>query len=189
MENNTTNTNSTPASTATTNAADLSAILAQIAKLEKHNQVLQGELKGKNDEVSKLSEKKRQEMRNIYDTLISKWVDTLEPENPKAKEVFKNGVEGIAEKSDDENGIWQVVMCASANALKKEEQFQALQTQYDELKTQSTGGKFAHEEQRVGSKRSALEAPDIVERTQPADIWDEFETFMKTENKGATYVA
>jgi hypothetical protein len=188
MENNTTSA-TTPASTATTNGADLSAILAQIAKLEKHNQMLQGELKGKADEVSKLSEKKRQEMRNIYDTLISKWVDTLEPENPNAKEVFKTGVEGIADKSDDDNGIWQVVMCASANALKKEEQFQTLQTQYDELKARSTGGQFAQEEQRVGSKRSALEAPEIVERTQPGDIWDEFETFMKTENKGAAYVA
>ena len=188
MENNNTTT-TTPASTATTTGADLSAILAQIAKLEKHNQMLQGELKGKADEVNKLSEKKRQEMRNIYDTLISKWVDTLEPENPTAKAVFKTGVEGIAEKSDDENGIWQVVMCASANALKKEEQFQSLQTQYNELKAQSTGGQFAHEEHRVGSKRPALEAPEIVEHAQSGNIWDEFETFMKAENKGAGYIS
>lgn len=167
---------------------NVSAILSQIAKLEQHNKTLENELKTKSEEVTKLSEKKRKEMQHVYDTVISKWVDTLETNKPEAKEEFKHGMQRLAEKTEEDNGIWQVVMCASANAAKKEEEFQALQKQYAELKQQAEGGSFAHEDARVGAKRAALEPPDAVEPEAPADIWSQFETYMKSEFK-PNYVA
>jgi hypothetical protein len=173
----------------TTNAANVSAILSQIAKLEQHNQKLQNDLQSKSEEVNKLSEKKRQEMQHVYDTVISKWVDTLDTTKPESKDEFKSGMQRLAEKTEEDNGIWQVVMCASANAAKKEEQFQSLQKQYEELKERTEGGQFADEGSRVGSKRSALAPPEVVEDPEPpADIWSQFESYMKSEFK-PSYVA
>jgi hypothetical protein len=147
--------NTTTSATPSGQPPDVSSILAQIAKLEQSNTTLKNELTTKSQEVSKLSQKKREEMKIVYDTVMSKWVDTLDTTKPEARDLFKNGLQNLAEKTEDENGIWQVVMCASANAAKKEGEFQLLQEQYEELKKRSDGGQFAHEDQRVGGKRSA----------------------------------
>jgi hypothetical protein len=173
------------ASNNTTSAPDVTSILAQIAKLEQHNKSLKSELTTKSQEVSKLSEKKRQEMKIVYDTVLSKWVDTLDTTKPEARDLFKNGLQNLAEKTEDENGIWQVVMCASANAAKKEVQYQALQDQYDNLKKKTDGGEFGREDDRVGGKRTALAPPEEEHslRSGGNDVWSEFESFMKTEFK------
>jgi cell division protein FtsB len=177
--------NASGTASGTASAPDVTSILAQIAKLEQHNASLKNELTNKSQEVSKLSEKKRQEMKIVYDTVLSKWVDTLDATKPEARDLFKNGLQNLAEKTEDENGIWQVVMCASANAAKKEGEYQALQAQYDQLKQRAEGGQFGREDDRIGSKRSALAPPEeeACMRSGGKDVWSEFETFMKAEFK------
>jgi chromosome segregation ATPase len=172
----------TPAAS-TLSPPDMTSIMEQIAKLEQNNKSLQNELSTKSDEVSKLSEKKRQEMKVIYDTMMSKWIDSLDTPKPEAKDQVKNGLLGVADKVQDENGIWQVLMCASANAAKMEEQYQSLQTQYDDLKQKADGGQFANEDERVGGKRSALGPPEEEAMEGKQDIWSQFETYMKSEFK------
>ena len=182
MSTSTQPTETTPTAT-TMSPPDMTSILEQIAKLEQNNKSLRGELANKSDEVSKLSEKKRQEMKIVYDTIMSKWIDTLDTPKPEAKEQVKNGLLGVTEKVEEENGIWQVLMCASANAAKREEQYQTLQTQYDDLKQKSDGGLFANEDQRVGGKRSALAPPEEEAIEDKVDVWSQFETYMKSEFK------
>jgi hypothetical protein len=78
-------------------------------------------------------------------------------------------------------------MCASAaagrdreSAAKKEAEFQALTQNYQELQTRVEGGRFAQEDARVGSKRSAPEEPlHATGGCSSTNIWDQFGDFMK----------
>ena len=65
-------------------------------------------------------------------------------------------------------------MCVkvSAQAAKKEEEYQSLKVQYEELQQRSAGGSFANHEHRVGDKRPADSDPH-VELNCP-DIWSHF---------------
>jgi hypothetical protein len=79
-------------------------------------------------------------------------------------------------------------MCASStakrdreNAALKEEQFQSLTKNYDELKNRVGGGNFMHTDNRItGHKRAAEEEAPRVQGQGKPDIWDEFSTYMKT---------
>jgi len=140
--------------------------------------------------VQKLSEKQRKEMKHIYDTVIAGWVDQQDTVNPQTREEFKGGIMRLADEAKDDNGIWQVVMCASSaanrsreNAIIKETEFQALSKNYEELKTRVDGGRFTNEEARVGSKRSAAdEQPHPMGGSTggTSTIWDQFGDFMKS---------
>jgi hypothetical protein len=166
-----------------TSSPDMTSILEQIAKLEQSNKSLKSELSTKSDQVNNLSEKKREEMKLVYESLMSTWIDTLDTPKPEAKDQVKNGLIGVADKFEEENGVWQVLMCASSNARKMEEQYQNLQTQYDDLKQKADGGQFANEDQRVGGKRSALAPPEEEAADAKLDVWSQFESYMKSEFK------
>jgi hypothetical protein len=177
-----------------TNAAvpagtDVDSIMRKMADQQNMITSLNEQLQTKSDDVQKLSEKQRREMKHIYDTVIAGWVDQQDTVNPQTREEFKSGIMRLADEAKDDNGIWQVVMCASRaannsreNAILKETEFQALSKNYEELKTRVDGGRFTNEEARVGSKRPA---PD--EQPNPmggstggtSNIWDQFGDFMK----------
>jgi hypothetical protein len=77
-------------------------------------------------------------------------------------------------------------MCASSaaqrdrdSAVKKEAEFQALDKNYQELKTRVEGGRFSHEAARVGSKRAAPDEP-IHPQGGTVNIWDQFGDYMKS---------
>jgi len=162
---------------------DIDSIMRKMAEQQHQISSLNEQLETKSQDVKKLSEKQRSEMKHVYDTVISKWVDGLDTTNAKSREEFKSGLCRLAENAEQENGIWQVIMSASsasqtdkANAIAKETEFQALTQNYNELKTRVGGGRFLEESARVGSKRSADEEPE----RQVNDIWDNFSSFMKT---------
>jgi hypothetical protein len=167
-------------------AADVDSIMRKMAEQQTMINKLNDELQTKSDDNQKLSEKQRKEMKHIYDTVIAGWVDQQDTVNPQTRDEFKSGILRLAEEAKDDNGIWQVVMCASsasqrdrASAEKKEVEFQALHKNYEELKSRVDGGRFTQEEARVGSKRAA---PDEVLHPQggSCNIWDQFGDFMKT---------
>jgi hypothetical protein len=170
----------------TGNPSDVDSIMRKMADQQTMITKLNEQLQTKSDDVQKLSEKQRKEMKHIYDTVIAGWVDQQETVNPQTREEFKNGIMRLAENAQDENGIWQVVMCASSAsqrdrecAAKKETEFQTLNKNYEELKTRVEGGRFSQEDARVGSKRAAPEEP-IHPSGGNLGIWDQFGDFMKT---------
>jgi hypothetical protein len=167
-------------------ATDVDSIMRKMADQANMIANLNSQLQTKSDDVQKLSEKQRKEMKHIYDTVISGWVDEQDGVSVKTRNEFKTGVERLAEEAQDENGIWQIVMNAStasqrdrASAAKKEVEFQALSKNYEELKSRVDGGRFTTEEARVGSKRAA---PEEILHPQGGvvNIWDQFGTFMKS---------
>ena len=175
--------NTASAAVAAMGGTDIDSIMRKMAEQQNQISSLNEQLETKSQDVKKLSEKQRSEMKHVYDTVISKWVDTLDTSSEKSRTEFKSGLCRLAENAEQENGIWQVIMSASsasqtdkANAIAKETEFQALTQNYNELKTRVGGGRFLEESARVGSKRSADEEPE----RQVNDIWDNFSSFMKT---------
>jgi len=175
--------NTASAAVAAQGGTDIDSIMRKMAEQQNQISSLNEQLETKSQDVKKLSEKQRSEMKHIYDTVISKWVDGLDTTNAKSRDEFKTGLCRLAENAEQENGIWQVIMSASsasqtdkANAIAKETEFQALTQNYNELKTRVGGGRFTDESSRVGSKRSADNEPE----RQVNDIWDNFSSFMKT---------
>jgi hypothetical protein len=164
---------------------DVDSIMRKMAEQQTMIAQLNEQLHTKTEDVQKLSEKQRKEMKHIYDTVIAGWVDQQETVNVQTRDEFKSGIMRLADTAQEDNGIWQVVMCASSasqrdreSAAKKETEFQALNTRYQELQTRVDGGRFSQEEARVGSKRAATEAP--ITHSQSSGIWDQFGDFMKS---------
>jgi hypothetical protein len=179
----------------TGNPADVDSIMRKMADQQAMIAKLNEQLQTKSDDVQKLSEKQRKEMKHIYDTVIAGWVDQQDTVNVQTRDEFKNGIMRLADNAQEDNGIWQVVMCASSAsqrdrecAAKKETEFQALNKNYEELKTRLDGGRFAQEEARVGSKRAAPE--EVLHPTGGvSNIWDQFGDFMKTSYNNDSFVS
>jgi hypothetical protein len=180
---------------ATAPPADVDSIMRKMAEQQTEITKLNEQLQTKSDDNQKLSEKQRKEMKHIYDTVIAGWVDQQDTVNVKTRDEFKNGIMRLADEAKDDNGIWQVVMCASSasqrdreSAAKKESEFQALHKNYEELKTRVEGGRFSHEDARVGSKRAAA---DAIPHPQGgvSNIWDQFGDFMKTSYNNDSFTA
>ena len=167
--------------------ADVESIMRKMAEQQTMIAQLNEQLHTKTEDVQKLSEKQRKEMKHIYDTVIAGWVDQQETVNVQTRDEFKSGIMRLADTAQEDNGIWQVVMCASSasqrdreSAAKKETEFQALNTRYQELQTRVDGGRFSQEDARVGSKRAAPEETLQVHATHSSGIWDQFGDFMKS---------
>jgi hypothetical protein len=167
---------------------DVDSIMRKMADQQTMIASLNEQLVTKSEDVQKLSEKQRKEMKHIYDTVIAGWVDQQDTVNAQTRDEFKNGIMRLADTAQEDNGIWQVVMCASsasqrdrACAAQKETEFQTLNKNYEELKTRVEGGRFTREEARVGDKRSAPEEV-MAAASAPASsgIWDQFGDFMKS---------
>jgi hypothetical protein len=171
---------------------DTDGIMRKMADQQTQIADLNVQLQTKSEDVAKLSEKQRREMKHIYDTVITQWVDQQEGVNTETRDEFKNGIMRLAEEAKEDNGIWQVVMCASSsahrdreNAIKKETEFQALNTTYQELKTRVDGGRFSNEEARVGSKRAAVDPTPQTGASH--NIWDQFSEYMKTSYNNESF--
>ena len=180
-------TSATHATTAAATPTDVDSIMRKMAEQQTMIAQLNEQLHTKTEDVQKLSEKQRKEMKHIYDTVIAGWVDQQETVNVETRDEFKNGILRLAENGKEENGIWQVVMCASSasqrdreSAAKKETEFQTLNTRYQELQTRVDGGRFSQEDARVGSKRAAPEETLQATANQSSGIWDQFGDFMKS---------
>jgi hypothetical protein len=182
----------TPVVTAS-NPTDVDSIMRKMADQQAMITKLNEQLQTKSDDVQKLSEKQRKEMKHIYDTVIAGWVDQQDTVNVQTRDEFKNGIMRLADNAQEDNGIWQVVMCASSAsqrdrecAAKKETEFQTLNKNYEELKTRVEGGRFSHEDARVGSKRAAPE--EVLHASGGVSgIWDQFGDFMKTSYKNDSF--
>lgn len=173
---------------------DVSSLMQKMAEQTEMINKLNEQLQVKQNDVAKLTEKQRAEMQHIYESVMKQWIDSLETPNEKSREEFKTGLQRLAQNADRENGIWEVVMCASSiaardreNAIKKETEFQELQKRYDDLNTRYQGGQFISEDSRVGSKRAAVEEPH-PSGGAGGSMWDSFSDMMKTSYSNENFM-
>tara|TARA_B110001450_G_scaffold104058_1_gene98533 strand:+ start:865 stop:1458 length:594 start_codon:yes stop_codon:yes gene_type:complete len=186
----------TPAAAQQTNAANaaipdkdtnISNVLSHLQKLEEHNKSLEAKLLAADDRIQSLSAEKRAGMKSALDTFIKNWVNANEADET-VKEKFFQGVESLAEKADEGNGVWKMMVAASNLHARQEHDLDKLRTENTDLK-QRVDGMYGTSESRTGDKRARLDRGDRVDGTQAANdaadqepardsIWADFASSM-----------
>jgi hypothetical protein len=100
---------------------DLSALLSQVKVLESDRERLARELEEArrkieeehrrleevNSKMGRLTEGKRAEMQQAFDTVIKKWLaDSVQDE--KVRQEFQTGMSRLVENTAEDSGVWQV---------------------------------------------------------------------------------
>lgn len=117
---------------------ELTSILTQVQTLQTDREKLMKELELAKQKVEKLTEGKRQEMKQSLDTVISKWLDDS-VENEGVRTQFKEGMERLVKNTAEDSGVWQVVVCASAAHSRRLGELEKLRAEHEELKTRMNG--------------------------------------------------
>jgi cell division septum initiation protein DivIVA len=169
---NSNNTNNTNANTANANNGDNKSILQQVAAQEKRIAELSKTLGDRNQSLAKFQTEKKTEMEALMSGM-RQWIQNLDVKNEGHKEEFEKGLQRLVDTSSFDNGVWQVMVSASACAARKETDYQALKNQFEELNQQKSGGVFSNVDERVGGKRSADGEPQQDSGAVP-DMWSSF---------------
>jgi len=157
-------------------SADMSNMLRHIEQLEsklsaKEKQLLEAQLR-----VEKFSARTREGMQSALDTLMKKWMDACETKDEKCKEQFKHGMEKLVANSAEENGVWQMMVAASALHQRQEHDLDKLRGENLELR-QKIDGHYATPGARtredVLGKRKADGDP-ASDEDGAANLWSEF---------------
>ena len=130
--------------------------------------------------VEKFSSRTREGMQSALDSLMKKWMDACETKDDKCKEQFKHGMEKLVQSSAEDNGVWQMMVAASALHQRQEHDLDKLRGENDTLK-QRIDGHYATPVSRTGGalgKRKADEDPQIDNAAAAAgdDMWSSFAT-------------
>ena len=167
--------------------ANISNVLSHLQKLEEQNKSLEAKLLAADDRIQSLSAEKRAGMKSALDTFIKNWVNANEADDA-VKEKFFQGVESLAEKADEGNGVWKMMVAASSLHARQEHDLDKLRTENTDLK-QRVDGMYGTSESRTGDKRARLDRGDRVDGTQAANdaadhepardsIWADFASSM-----------
>jgi hypothetical protein len=167
-------------------AQDLSSILAQVKGLEEEKtrllKLLEAErerMKEVQAKADRMSEGKRNEMRQSLETVITNWLqDAVKDE--KIREEFKAGMNRLAEDAKDDAGVWQVVCCASNVHAQHLQEIERMRIENEELKSRGAGD-FREESSR---KRPREDAEGAAGQGGDQNIWLEFE---KEISSGRTF--
>jgi uncharacterized coiled-coil protein SlyX len=169
---NDTNSNNSNANNSNNSSGDNKSILQQVASQEKRIIELNKALTDRNQTLQKFQTEKKTEMEALMSGM-RQWISNLDVKNEGHKEEFEKGLQRLVDTSSFDNGVWQVMVSASACAAKKETDYQALKIQFEELNQQKSGGVFSNADERVGGKRAANGEPD-QDAGSSADIWSNF---------------
>ena len=157
---------------------DMANVLKHIKDLEENNTKLNMQLKEQVERNGKLSQKTREGMQSALDTLMKKWMDAVETKDDKVKDQFKCGLEKLVNNSAEDNGVWQMMVSASALHERQAHNLETLQLENNELK-QRLDSSYENVDSRVGTKRVAeteISREDV--KSDLVDIWSEFSNNM-----------
>lgn len=155
---------------------DMSNMLRHIEKLERKLADKDTELNDAKQRVEKFSARTREGMQSALDSLMKKWMDAVETKDDRCKEEFKRGMEKLVQNSAEENGVWQMMVAASALHERREHDLEQLRMENNELK-EKIDGHYASSDSRTRStgKRKAEEEGDrVTTAASETNIWDDF---------------
>ena len=84
---------------------DLNNVLTHIKNLEQQKQDLEKRLLETEERAARMSQKTKAAMQSAMDTLMKKWMDSVETKDDVVKQQFKTGLDTLINKSADENGV------------------------------------------------------------------------------------
>lgn len=174
--------NSTSSATASQqHQQDLTSILSQVKGLEEEKsrlvQMLESErerLKEVQAKAEKMSEGKRQEMRQSLETVITNWLqDAVQDE--KVREEFKKGMGRLVEDTAEDSGVWQVVCCASNVHARRLQELEQMRTENEALKLRGAP-EFRDEASRKRGREGGEGGEAGSSSKGDPNIWLEFES-------------
>eukprot|EP00960_Hanusia_phi_P024969 734541-Hanusia_phi.AAC.3 len=152
---------------------ELSQLLKHCKDLELQKTKLQQQLEEQLSHNKKLSEKTRQNMQHVLDTIMSKWVDAVDTKDDSVKKTFLEGMQRMVQNSAEDNGVWQMMVQASNLYDRQTHELDELRIENSQLR-ERVQGTFGSEDARMsGEKRKAeddLERPPAIS----GDIWADF---------------
>lgn len=122
--------------------------------------------------MGKLTESKRNEMQQSFDNVIKKWLEDIVQDEGVRKQ-FESGVTRLVQDTEEENGIWQVVCCASNRHLRHMQEIEQLKDRINTMEQGKTP-EFANTDAR---KRSRDEEPV---KGNTGDMWLDFSNYMQS---------
>lgn len=157
---------------------DMSNMLRHIEQLEAKLSTKEKQLQEAQQRVEKFSARTREGMQSALDSLMKKWMDACETKDEKCKEQFQHGMKKLVENSAEENGVWQMMVAASALHQRQEHDLDKLRVENNELK-QKIDGHYATPASRtredILGKRKADGEPDSGQNNDDAaGLWDSF---------------
>ena len=152
---------------------DLNNVLTHIKNLEQQKQELEKRLQETEERAARMSQKTKAAMQSAMDTLMKKWMDAVETKDDTVKQQFKGGLDTLINKSADENGVWQMMVAASALHERQEHNLEKLRLENNELRGR-VDSSFASQESRTGSKRKAEADLGPGDVAQVKDMWADF---------------
>jgi hypothetical protein len=160
---------------ASAKSGDMGNMLRHIEQLESKLSAKDKQLLEAQQRVEKFSARTREGMQSALDSLMKKWMDACETKDEKCKEHFKHGMEKLVANSAEENGVWQMMVAASALHERQEHDLDKLRVENNELK-QKIDGHYATPGSRTSDnvlgKRKAEEEPESGE--DATSMWDSF---------------
>lgn len=162
---------------------DLPALMKYVKQMEAQNSDLATKLKQLEERNGKLSQKTREGMQSALDTLMKKWMDAVETKDDKVKDDFKCGLQSLVEKSAEDNGVWQMMVAASALHERQNHNLDSIRAENVELR-KKVDGIYANPEDRVDRKRPAdeqLSRADVEPTREGNDIWMDFAQSIGTQ--------
>lgn len=164
-------------------ASDLPQILQHMKDLEEDRSSLKQKLAKMEESNKKLGQKTRQGMQSMLDTVIKHWLDAANTSADVREKTYK-GLDNLVKAGDEENGVWQMMVSASALNKQQEDKLETLLGENAKLKSQidnfyGTSQSRTVEEREVGQKFKAeneLSRVDVPEDSK--DIWSEFQNLI-----------
>ena len=158
-------------------SSDMVSMLRHIESLEGKLTAKEKQLLDAQQRVEKFSARTREGMQSALDSLMKKWMDACDTKDEKCKEQFKHGMEKLVQNSAEENGVWQMMVAASALHQRQEHDLDQLRVENNELK-QRVHGHYATSASRTdGSlgKRKADDDPAVeLNHAQADNLWASF---------------
>jgi uncharacterized membrane protein YheB (UPF0754 family) len=158
---------------------DLNNVLTHIKNLEQQKQELERRLQETEERAARMSQKTKAAMQSAMDTLMKKWMDAVETKDDTVKHQFKTGLDTLINKSADENGVWQMMVAASALHERQEHNLDKLRQENNDLRNR-VDSSFATPESRVGSKRKAEAELGPADVAPAPDMWAAFASDIGT---------
>lgn len=164
------------------NAADLPQILQHIRDLEDDRSTLKQKLAKMEESNKKLGQKTRQGMQSMLDTVIKHWLDAANT-NADIREKTYKGLDNLVKAGDEENGVWQMMVSASALNKQQEDKLENLLQENAKLKTQidnfyGSASSRTVQDREVGSKFKAETELSRNDVESDQDIWTEFQNLI-----------
>lgn len=149
-------------------------VLQHVESLQKERSNLLKELDEAKKRNERLSVKTREGMQSALDTLMKKWMDAVETKDEKVKDQFKCGLEKLVSNSAEDNGVWQMMVAASALHERQEHNLDKLREENETLKTR-IDGHYATEDARLGKRKADDQADrESVNDAETGSMWDDF---------------